>query len=67
MKLTPAERTSPAWRTIQTYYVERLASLRARNDMPKSAEDTAYLRGQIAEAKLILGLGEDDPSMPTEL
>lgn len=61
MTLTPADRNSPVWRAIEQHYTDRLATLRAKNDAKQDAEATAYLRGQIAECKLILSLADDKP------
>jgi len=43
---------------------KRIASLRARNDNDKNAEETAKLRGRIAELKLIAAL--DNPAVAME-
>lgn len=59
-RLNPSDKASPLWRALAGYYTDRLAMLRAQNDAPKSAEDTASLRGRIIEVKALLAL-EDDP------
>ena len=56
------ERSSPLWRNLADYYTERLAMLRAQNDIPQDADKTAYKRGQIAECKAILALADELPS-----
>lgn len=63
-KVSPHERTSPLWRALANHYTERLAMLRAQNDAAKSPEDTAHLRGRIAECKSLLALADDRPVIP---
>lgn len=57
------EKQAPTVRSLNEYYKERLAKLRARNDNAPD-DQTARLRGRIAEAKYILSLcGEStDPN-----
>jgi len=57
--LTPGDRLSPAWIKLQQYYAERLETLRSKNDNALTADETARLRGQIAEVKALLAFGED--------
>ena len=47
------------WTALRMFLEQRLAALRAQNDIvSKDATETAFLRGQIAELKALLALGE---------
>ena len=50
------EANSNTWFALKEYYTERLDMFRKQNDNPKSVEETAKLRGQIAEIKHLLNL-----------
>lgn len=54
-------RDSPLWDMLVKHQRARLESLRAQNDADKSSEETAKLRGRIAEVKAFLALAEDSP------
>lgn len=56
--LTPTEQGSSTWQKIQAHLRERIASLREKNDGALSLEETSRVRGQIAEVKALLALGE---------
>lgn len=56
MHLSQSEIQSHAWEKIKKHYEERLNILRAKNDGHLSEIDTAFLRGQITECKLVLSL-----------
>jgi hypothetical protein len=56
--LVPADLRSPAWERLTRYLERRLADARERNDQPQSSEDTAALRGRIAELRFLLALPE---------
>lgn len=63
-KLSDQDRASAAWMRHKVQLEERLATLRGNNDHPLTPEATAYLRGQIAEIKLMLGLDKKtEPQM----
>lgn len=55
-EIPQAFHNSPLWIALKDHLTERLALLRGKNDAPLSVEETARLRGQIAEIKYILGL-----------
>jgi len=57
--LTPADRRNPLWLALAGHLTERLATLRAMNDADRPADKTSHLRGQIAEVKALLALGEE--------
>ena len=57
--LNAADTGSPLWRSLSEHMQARLATLREKNDAPKTGDDTAFLRGQIAEIKAFLSLAED--------
>ena len=58
LELTETERLSPLWQKIEAHYLERLKTLRKRNDSPKlDQHDTTVLRGRIKEIKDFLALG----------
>lgn len=56
VKLTDLERKSSAWVKIRDYYQRRLDVMRGRNDGDLVIEETAKLRGRIAEIKNLLAL-----------
>lgn len=60
-KLTPGQRTSAAWAAMEAELKTTLQRLRERNDAPQPPEQTAHLRGQIAQVKAILRWAEDLP------
>ena len=62
--VTELERQSALWLKLKAHVEKRIASLRARNDNDKNAEETAKLRGRIAELKLIAAL--DNPAVAME-
>lgn len=64
MTLTPIERTSALWQKLRAHYTERLAELRTRNDGGLDPQATARLRGQIAEVKILLTLGDESTAQP---
>ena len=64
--LTVNDRTSAVWQKLKPYFEKRLESLRRKNDGDKSPEQTAKLRGQIAEVSHLLALGTDMPQVPDE-
>lgn len=55
-EFTAQERQSTAWRKLMERFKARLESLRAMNDGPKDAVETAELRGRIAEIKALMSL-----------
>lgn len=57
-ELLPADLTSATWLSLKQHLQDRLATLRAQNDTEQTPEKTARLRGQIAEVKRLLALGE---------
>lgn len=59
--LSRDERDSKLWARLMSHWADRLASLRARNDGDCNEAETARIRGQIAELKLILTLNNDPP------
>lgn len=52
---------SETWKAIQARYSSRLEELRRKNDGLLNAEQTAHLRGRIAETKELLTLGDPVP------
>lgn len=52
--LTSFERQSPVWRKLMERFEARLHNLRALNDGPKDAIETADIRGRIAEIKSLM-------------
>ena len=60
------ERDSPVFRKLVKHYQERLNELRVQNDKPMTLEQTAHIRGQIAEAKQFLMLDKDQPVITEE-
>lgn len=60
MILADHEKNSPVWLKLKKRYEERLAELRAKNDSGMTYEQTLHLRGQIAEVKRLLELGNEE-------
>lgn len=60
MNLAPADKATSTWRALFAHYTARLQMLREQNDARRSIEDTAHLRGQIAEIKELLRLADED-------
>jgi hypothetical protein len=57
--LLPADRISGCWRRIESMLTEELQRLREANDnRGLSLEETAYMRGKIAQTKEFLALGK---------
>lgn len=64
--LNESDLQSPTWGKLRKYFEMRLDELRVKNDCRMGEEDTAYLRGRIAEARYFLGLAErNDPKPPS--
>jgi hypothetical protein len=64
--LTQADIHSPVWNKLQEHLNARLLILRAKNDGNLSADETAKLRGRIAEIKNMIELGNLAPSQPVD-
>jgi hypothetical protein len=60
MLLNPADLQSPTWLKLKAHMEERLATHRRKNDGNYDEAQTNRLRGQITEAKYVLGLAEPD-------
>lgn len=56
--------SSVTWQKLRLLLESRLDVLRKRNDSDLSPDDTAHIRGRIAELKMLLAL-EEDPAKPT--
>lgn len=56
MKLTEQERHSELWRKLKAHFEARLQKHRVANDKAQAAEETAKLRGRIAELKELMNL-----------
>lgn len=65
-ELTESERMSALWQKLAQHYGERLSALRAKNDKPGNPDDTARLRGRIAEVKALLSLGQPKTPIPSD-
>lgn len=61
--LNKIEADSAVWQKVKSHLESRLDSLRRKNDSKKLNEiQTADLRGQISEVKLLLGLDKPPPA-----
>lgn len=60
MNVTPLERDSALWQKLTQHYMQRLTTLRARNDGALTETETATVRGRIAEVKAFLDLADPD-------
>lgn len=61
MKLLERDRASEAWLRIKADLEKDLATLRANNDHPLNAEETAFLRGRIFEVKKLIAAEKAEP------
>lgn len=59
------ERETALWAKIRAHYEERLLTLRMQNDGDKSQDETAKIRGRIAEVRLLLNMDKDFPATET--
>lgn len=59
--LTNEDKATAAWAKLVRHWEDRLASLRAQNDGDRTAEETAHLRGKIAEVKRNLTFDQNAP------
>jgi hypothetical protein len=57
--LTAQERDSALWKKLKAEVEHEVDIMRKQNDGDKSADETAKLRGRIAQAKKFLGYGLD--------
>jgi hypothetical protein len=57
LELTDIDLNSELWHKLLPYLAARLALLRRKNDAQLGPEQTATLRGQIAELKNLLAAG----------
>jgi hypothetical protein len=53
-----ADRNSSTWNKIRRHYEARLETMRRKNDGVLTPEETARLRGRIAEIKNLLAIGD---------
>ncbi len=58
LELNDRDLQSELWLKLQPFLQARLAMLRRKNDTDLSPEQTAALRGRIAELKNLLAAGE---------
>jgi len=54
LELNKTEAESALWKKISAHYEQRLDILRRKNDNALTPEETAALRGRIAEVKKLL-------------
>lgn len=64
--LNDTDRQSAAWQKLKAHLEAELVRLRRKNDADLPDIATARLRGQIAQTKYLLGLGEAKPPLKTE-
>lgn len=65
-KLTTQERDSALWQRIREEVEHEIDIMRKQNDGDKSAEETAKLRGRIAQAKKFLAYESVPVVTPTD-
>lgn len=61
MLLTESDIQTLVWKKLEQYLNARLETLRARNDGNLTSDETAKLRGRIAEVKATLDLAKPSP------
>lgn len=66
MNFTYEELHSSLWVKLTEHYEARLQLLRSKNDNVLPAEETARLRGRIAEVRAILALPQDKTVTPED-
>ena len=54
---------SETWRAFEAIAIDRIEKHRIKNDGQLNTEDTARLRGRIAELKELLTLGKPSPAL----
>lgn len=64
--LKQGDEHSEVWRRLKAHIVERLEMLRLKNDGALNPEETARIRGQIAELKYIADLDKPDPQIEAD-
>jgi len=64
--ITAMERNSAVWQKLKPYLETRLETLRRQNDGQLTPDQTAKVRGRIAEVKGLLSLGTDKPQVADE-
>ncbi len=57
--LNKLELDTAVWKKLKAHLQERLSVMRQQNDIRKSEEDTAFLRGQILAVKELLSLEKE--------
>lgn len=65
-RLTDIDRNTPLWLALRAYLERRLESQRAKNDTDLSPDETAKVRGRIAEIKALLALENPRPEIPAD-
>ena len=61
LRLKPQERTDRLWSLIEEELKGELETLRRKNDADLSAEQTAKIRGRIAQIKDVLAIASEAP------
>jgi hypothetical protein len=66
-RLTTGEAHSALWKRLKEHMEERLAALREKNDVTAlDPVQTAAVRGQIKELKVLLGMDKPEPAQVAE-
>ena len=61
--LTEGEKLNPIWLKLTDYFEHRIQTLRIQNDGVKNENDTAMLRGRIAELKTFIAFNGIQPGL----
>lgn len=65
--LDHADEASPCWQKLKAHYERRLADLRVRLEMTSLTDnESAVLRGRIAEVKALLAINNELPSIASQ-
>lgn len=64
--LNDADLQSSTWSKLRKHFEERRADHRLKNDCKLNVDETAYLRGRIAEANYLLSMSERDGIKPPD-
>lgn len=64
--LSDLEKQSAAWTKVKRHIEQRIEDLRRKNDGDLDPDDTARLRGRIAELKNLLAAVEPPPALASD-
>ena len=63
IEINEVDKLTSLWQKLNTHFDQRLATLRLQNDKPQSEDQTAAIRGRIAEIKSFYELTKEYPQV----